>query len=124
MGNWVAAIQRVGGVRFPKGLRSTRGLIGSKLSHSLSIGFGGQRQSTAFGSIPERGLKMPNFRKWRHHGARGRAVVLNEGSRRVTVAYSGAAPIPRKTVYGGRHRSYKQRKMDAQSAMFDGRIER
>lgn len=47
MGNWVAAIQRVGGVRFPKGLRSTRGLIGSKLSHSLSIGFSGQRQSTA-----------------------------------------------------------------------------
>lgn len=36
MGNWVAAIQRVGGVRFPKGLRSTRGLIGSKLSHWCS----------------------------------------------------------------------------------------
>lgn len=51
-------------------------------------------------------------------------MVLNEGSRRVTVAYSEVTPIPRKTVYGGRHRSYKQREVDAQSAMFDGRIER
>ena len=30
-----------------------------------------------------------NFRKWLHHGARGRVVVLNEGSKRVKVAYSG-----------------------------------
>ena len=35
--HWVAAIQRVGGVRFPKDLRSTRGLIGSKLSHIAQI---------------------------------------------------------------------------------------
>lgn len=44
---------------------------------------------------------MPTSEKWRHHGARSRAVVLNEGSGRVKVAYGGVNPIPRKTVYSG-----------------------
>lgn len=97
MGNWVAAIQRVGGVRFPKGLRSTRGLIGSKLSNSLSLGSAGKDKAPLRFDSGKR-AEDANFRKVATPRCRGRAVVSNEGSRRVTVAYSGVTPIPRKII--------------------------
>ena len=67
--HWVAVIQRVGGVRFPNGLRSTRGLIGSKLSFiSLVTDSAGKDKAPPPVRLRKQGRVAPEAQSWMSQG--------------------------------------------------------